>query len=232
MPELTFAPVRDSKLQAVPEAAQQFNYGNVPALRHIILFAGEDKSTWERSIVEFDVFQLAGATVLAAKLVREITSLSNEGHQARISRCTRPGAWVESEVTWLRYRASSNWTVGGGDFDDGGPPAALVYTEPTMTGEHEVAGLLPFVEDALENRGGIVSLITRLADEGPTVDTGATWNSRESAQSWRLVVEFAPPDAGRRSIKPASRRPPAIRAASAMIPCAAARPDSPARRRR
>ncbi len=99
MPELSFAPVRDSKLQGVPVSGQQFNYGNGLTMRHIILFAGSDKSTWERSIVEFDVSQLAGATVLTAKLVREITSVANPGHEAKVSRCTRPGAWVENQVT-------------------------------------------------------------------------------------------------------------------------------------
>lgn len=230
MPELSFAPVRDSKLQGIPVSTQQFNYGNALTLRHIILFAGEDKSTWERSIVEFDVSQLASATVLAATLVREITALSNGGHQVKISRCTRPGAWVENQVTWLKYKTGSDWTASGGDFDDSGPPAALVYTEPTTTGEHEVAGLRPFVRDALENHGGIVSLMTRLADEAPTVDTGAAWNSRERAPGWRLVVEFALPDAGRRSIRPGRHRPPAIRAASPGLPRSAARPTRPARR--
>lgn len=234
MPEQTFLPVRDSKMQGIPEFAQALNYGGAPTLRHVVLYAGGGKSTWERTIVDFDVAEISEAKILGAKLVREITLLSNGGHQARLSRCTRPGEWVESEVTWLRYKAGADWTDNGGDFDDTGPPAVLTYDEPTITGEHEIGGLLAFVEDAIESRGGIVSLITRLSDETPDVDTGATWYSREGLQSWRLVVEYAPPDAGRRSTPRSSRRRSMTPRASSRParPHASVQPQQPMRRRR
>jgi hypothetical protein len=123
MPELSFVPVRDSKMQGIPKGAQEFNFGGASSLRHITLFSGQSKSTWERGIVDFDVSELAGTAVLTAKLVREIAMLSNGGHQAKLSRCTRPGTWVEGQVTWLEYKNGSDWTTGGGDLDDGGPPA-------------------------------------------------------------------------------------------------------------
>ena len=199
MPERTFLPIRDSKMQGAPEFAQDLNYGGAQALRHIVLYSGETKTTWERAIVDFDVSELAKATIIAAKLVRDISSLaSGAGPEAHLSRCTRAGDWVESQVTWLRYKSGADWTDAGGDFDDTGPPAALTYNEPTAAGEHEIGGLLPFVEDAIESRGDVVSLITRLADETPDADTGATWFAKDHPQSWQLVVEYAPPDRGRR----------------------------------
>lgn len=231
MPELTFLPARDSKMQGVPEFAQELNYGSAPRLRHIVLYSGETKTTWERTIVDFDVSELAEATIISAKLVREITSLiSGEGPEAKLSRCTRAGEWVEGEATWLQYKTGAAWSNVGGDFDDAGPPAALTYNEPTVTGAHEIGGLLPFVEDAIENWNGVVSLIERLSDEDPDVDSGAEWFSKERPQGWRLVVEYAPPDPGRRSTptkQPAgpsqspSRRP--------HLPTSAARHATPSR---
>ena len=234
MPEEAFLPIRDSKMQGIPEFAQALNYGGAPTLRHIVLYAGGGKSTWERTIVDFDVAQISEAKILGAKLVREITLLSNGGHQAKLSRCTRPGEWVESEVTWLRYKAGADWTDNGGDFDDTGPPAVLTYDEPTITGEHEIGGLLAFVEDAIESRGGIVSLVTRLSDETPDVDTGASWFAKGHAQSWRLVVEYTAPNAGRRSIPRSTKRGSTTpRAPSRPAhPHASARPQQPIRRRR
>ncbi len=235
MPELTLLPVRDSKMQGTPEFAQELNYGSATSLRHIVLYSGETKTAWERTIVDFDVSELAEATIIAAKLVREITSVaSGAGPEAKLSRCTRAGEWVESQVTWLQYETGADWTDGGGDLDDTGPPAALTYDEPTVTGEHEIAGLLPFVEDAVESWGGIVSLITRLSDEAPDVDAGATWFAKGHPQSWRLVVEYAPPDPGRRttptrtSTGPLRRPHPPANAAAGFSPI---RPRPPRRRR-
>ncbi len=235
MAELTFLPVRDSRMQGAPEFAHEANYGSAPTLRHVVLYAGGSKSTWERTIVDFDVSELAEATIIAAKLVREITSAgSGNGPEAKLSRCTRAGEWVESQVTWLRYKSGADWTKAGGDFDDTGPPAVLTYDEPTATGEHEIGGLLPFVEDAIKSWGGIVSLITRLSDEAPDVDTGATWFAKGRPESWRLVVEYVPPDPGRRTTPtrvPAgqSRRPhPPASATGEVSP---ARPQPPRRRR-
>ncbi len=235
MPELSFLPVRDSKMQGAPDFAQELNYGSAPSLRHIILYSGETKTTWERTIVDFDVSELTESITISAKLVREIFSLaSGDGPSAKISRCTRAGEWVESEVTWLRYKAGADWTDNGGDFDDTGPPAGLTYDEPTITGEHEIGGLLAFVEDAIESRGGIVSLITRLSDETPDVDTGATWFAKGHGQSWRLVVEYTAPAPGRSSIPRSSRRgSTAPRASSRPArPQASARPQQPRRRHR
>ena len=190
MPEQTFLPVRDSKLQGAPEFAQELNYGSALKLRHVILYSGETKTTWERTIVDFDVSELAEATIIAAKLVRDITSLATgDGPEAKLSRCTRAGDWVESEATWLLYKSGVAWTDGGGDFDDTGPPAALTYNEPTVTGTHEIVGLLPFVADAIENRSGVVSLITRLSDEDPETDNGAEWFAKGRLESWHLVLE-------------------------------------------
>lgn len=233
MVEQSFLPVRDSKIQGTPEFAKSFNYGSAPSLRHVVLYNGGDKTTWERTIVDFDLSALAGKQLVAAKLVREIVNLpSASGPAAKLSRCTRPGAWVESQVSWLNYKAGSAWTDEGGDFDDTGPPGALSYDEPTTTGTHEIGGLLPFVEDALANRGGIVSLITRLADEDPGVDAGAAWQAKGQPNAWQLAVEYGSPDPGRQSVPRSGTKRRGARPYAPATPRRALAPTSPRSPRR
>ncbi len=204
MPSLTVVASIDSYITPVQPNA---NFGADTSVIHGVLYAGANKVQWRRGIGNFNVSALVGAVVLSAKLVREVTSVIGAGGVlARLSRCTRPADWVETQVTWNNYRNGSPWTNGGGDFDDATPPK-IDYAEPSATGAHEVPGLKPFVDDALANRGGLVSIITRLVGEGPGVTQEVSWRSREQGSSgWRLVVEYEVPNAGRRSASPPAHR--------------------------
>lgn len=229
MAELTVEPVRDTYLSGVSKNA---NYGAGQYSQARIVYVGDTKAAWERALGEFDVSELAGATIGSAKLVRHVWSLpGGGGHDAVLTRCSRPGEWVESQVSWNQYKSGATWTTEGGDVDDN-VPGKLTYSEPTSTGDHEISGLATYVVDALANRGGIVSLLIRLADEDPDVDQGAVWRTKEyGADVWRLTIEYtpAPDEGGRRSLRTGRRRPPALR------PARADRPTSglpPARARR
>ena len=217
------------------EAQRTTNFGAAPYAIHDVFYVGGAKIQWRRGIGNFDVSELAGATIDSAKLVRGVLYLVNGGYQAILSRCTRPADWAEHEVTWEQYRAGVPWTIVGGDFDDTGPPAALRYTEPSDLGEHEVPGLEPFVTDALENRNGMVSLITRLANEAPGVSTQSGWHTREAgSQGWRLIIDYSPavpPSPGRRSPQ-RSRRAPATHPARPAKAVAGARQAGPRAARR
>lgn len=233
METITIPAARDSYLSQVQDTT---NFGAGTFVVHDVMYAGGTKTQWRRGIVNFDVSALAGgAQIIAAKLVRELTVIVNPGRQAILSRCTRPADWLENEVTWTWYRVGAAWTHGGGDYDDAGPPAAVTYTEAASTGVHELPGLAAFVTDALANRGGIVSLITRLADEDPDVTTQYGWHSREAgAQGWRLVIDYVPfSEPGHRSLVAGplaagegSMRP--AQPAGAMRPARPGRPARPA----
>ncbi len=178
---------------SMEQAQPDHNYGFQEGVGHRLQYAGEAKVSWRRAIGNFDVSALAGATINSAKLVREVSNIVNPGVEAKLSRCTRPSTWTEGGVTWNKWDGTTDWTTAGGDFDDPGPPGAITYTEPSSTGEHEILGLKAFVEDALDNRGGIVSIITRLWDEDPEVHTEYSWRSKEYGSNiWRLVVDYTP----------------------------------------
>lgn len=215
MPTLVLQPTIDSYMSGVQTGT---NFGGSTQIIHGLVYSGGTKLQWRRGIVNFDVSALSGAIITSAKLVREVLSVSGAGGVgARLSRCTRPAQWTESGVTWNMYDGVNLWTVGGGDLDDDAP-GKIDYSEPSATGDHEIAGLEGYIADALANRGGIVSIITRLQNETPGVTQELNWWSREGANPWRLVVDNERPAPGRRSARP-----------DRAVQTAGVRPSAPAR---
>lgn len=165
MAEASFEPQRDTSMNGKFKTT---NYGATSTIRLGKLYGGGTKSELYRTLLNFDVSSLAGETIQTARLVREITLLAGVGgHGARVLRCTRPDTWVEAEATWDNYKSGTPWTAGGGDFDAVTPPE-VSFSEALETGSHSIFGLTAFVEDALANRSGIVSLLLRLGDESAT----------------------------------------------------------------
>jgi hypothetical protein len=167
----------DSWMNGV-DPADDTNYG-----ASIYLYNGSDygdgKTGMFRSILNVDVSSLAVATIVSAKLVREVDFVSVGNFAATVYRCTRPATWVESEVTWIRYRTGDLWTDGGGDYDDT-TPTPVGFTEAAATGSKEITGLAGFVEDALASRGGVLSMILRPDDEDPGSDAWVAADSMET----------------------------------------------------
>lgn len=172
------------------------NYGSTYGLYNDIMYTGEDKTLWRRTVGIFDVSSLSGATINSAKLVRTIGNVSSGGYAAILSRCTRPADVVEHQVTWNNYNTGNSWTSSGGDFDDtggGGAPAKIDYTEASSTGTHEITGLVTFVTDALASRSGKMAIIIRMVDEDPGITRQVSWYSKEygtEADRWYLEVDY------------------------------------------
>lgn len=234
MAESTFVAVRDSLMNATFPTT---NYGGINKVQHGVLYAGGAKTLLERGIGDFDLSSLGAVTVLHAELVRYIVEVFGAGgFGVEIRRCTRPGTWVENEVTWNNYKAGTPWTVAGGDFSETDPPF-VSYTEALASeiGTFTVTGLGQLVQDAIDKRAGILSIITRIADENPVEDQTVNWWSRESnlvADRWRVVVTY-----GSATVAPAERRDPyvpgrgergAARPGRPAIPSGGMRPAAPA----
>jgi hypothetical protein len=200
MPEIMYEPYADAAMSGInPDT----NYGAGTSISLGVAYFGGGKSEFYRAILDFDVSDLAGESIASARLERFVYDVVGEpGAGAQIVRCTRPGAWVDSEVTWNNYKTGSAWTTPGGDLSLVAP-APVAYTEAGVTGWHAVTGLGAFVDDALANRGGIVSLVLRLADETPDASAEYVFfSTRSTLHQPRLVVEYgeaAPMPAGRRS---------------------------------
>jgi hypothetical protein len=246
--QTTIVADKDAHYWRIPTAAEH-STGNGPEVQHNVTYGGGAKLSHVRAIANFDVSALAGAQILNAKMVRNISAVVGGGTGGTVARCTRPSQWVETAVDWQHFDHAAGvpgeWTSDGGDIDQATPPQ-IDYTEPTTTGEHEIFGLGAFVEDALANRSGIVSVIMRLEDEDPGTSQLFEWRSSEysvAAERWRLVIEYVPAgggaaepldlrDEGRgtrehMSGRRAARPRPATRSQSARPP---ARPRRPANR--
>lgn len=168
------------------------NWGTTNPMNHGVTYSGSSKTEVWRAIANFNVSALAGATINSAKLRRNVSDDPNSPFDVRFARCTRPADWTEGGVTWNKYDGVNNWTAAGGDVDLT-TPAAIVFTEPLGTGWVETTGFKPFVDDALQFRSGIVSIISRAVDENPGVNVHSVWASREAASNkWELEVDYTP----------------------------------------
>lgn len=146
-----------------------------------VLYSGEDKSWWRRSIFRFDLTPVAGLTLTNATLTRQIVDLlGGGGHTTRFSRVT-DAANVGDDPCWIDQDHSEldPWGSDGGDYDHAGPPAGLEIVEPLAIGVHVItdAGLLTLVQDARANRDNVLMLISYLDNEDPGVNTGTHWSS-------------------------------------------------------
>ncbi|MGH6999371.1 MAG: DNRLRE domain-containing protein [Phenylobacterium sp.] len=175
------------------------NYGALVFLWLGANVSGGSKTENRRSILNFDVSSLAGATINSALLRRAIQSSTGGGFAATVYRCTRPADWVEAEATWNNYKSATAWTAAGGDYD-ASTPTPVGYTEPGATGQFDITGLAAFVTDALANRSGIVSVILRANDEAPTSTERTTAQSSETPESPpappTLIVDYTPAGGG------------------------------------
>lgn len=230
MAETTVEADIDSEMTATDASG---NFGDLDLILLGLNYVGGDKQNLWRPIGNFDVSPLAGHAINDAKLIRTIYEVvGTPPWTARVLRCSRPADWVELEVTWNEYSAGNLWTTGGGDKDFNTPPP-VVFTEAQGPGDHEILGMEDFVQDALEFRNGIVSVILQLLDESFDETRQTSWWSKDwGSDVWRLVIDHAPPSPGGRSPRrsslasgtPAARPK---RPSQAVRPNASARPTWP-----
>lgn len=171
------------------------NNGASAGMFNGVLYLGAAKTALHHAIGNFDVNHLRGRTINSAKLQRTIYQVTGSGGVgAKLSRCTRPATWTEGGCTWNKYDGTNAWTAGGGDVDDV-TPTVVSYTEPTGTGVHEITGLAGHVTDALANRAGIVSLLTRLDNEAPATSQAFYFRTKEydGDDRWRIVIDYSGP---------------------------------------
>lgn len=150
-----------------PEAADSWiesanpttNYGSEETLQFGYDLA-EDSA--KRAILEFDLSEIrAGRLITQAYLYLRISTASAIASPAYIDRLTQTG-WKHLEITWNAYASGQAWTSVGGDFDTAN---RVSFNLPTSTGDFEVYNLEPMVQDAIDNRSGILRIGIRRATE-------------------------------------------------------------------
>lgn len=142
------------------------NYETGVQLEAGVIITGEDKTSWWRSILNFDLSGFPGASgdITSAKLTIYVNGIVGSGWTVRFERCTRPFTWVEAEVTWNDYSTGNAWTASGGDLTQT-DRASLTTPGGTPPVWVDVTGFKDLVIDAIDNRSDILSFIARQDDE-------------------------------------------------------------------
>ena len=143
-----------------------------------------------RSLLDFDISAIpAGSTIQdTSKLELYVLSIYTNGSgTAQTGYRITQAAWTETGVTWNKYDGTNAWTTAGGDYST----PSVSYTGPTTTGWFSISGssFAAFLQDALDNRAGIVRLILRLDAEDGSVRGFAASNDEDATNPPKLTVD-------------------------------------------
>lgn len=118
---------------------------------------------FRRALLKFDVSSIPAGAIIGAATLTLFGDYSAVGadYDPRTFycyRCTR--AWVEGQATWIIYSTGNDWaTAGLGAGTDyvttGGDTTSQTLLDPRL----EFDGLAALVQDALDNRSGILNVV-------------------------------------------------------------------------
>lgn len=153
----------------------------------------KDPAKIARPLIRQDISSLAGATIHDTSKLRLYCSevFTNQG-AAYVYRLTQTG-WTEAGVTWNKYDGVNAWGTPGGDYSTPSVP----FSTPAASGWLEIAGSSPnylsvLLQDALDNRGGAVEMILKLAIESGDSEKGCSFHAEEHFYPPELVIDYTP----------------------------------------
>ncbi len=187
MPSNVYGPTKDSSIR---DDNPDINYGSNELMN--VGFDDADKNDpVYRALLEFDISDLVGEAIDAASELKVFVYTIDGGQAFTCHRFTK--VIVEGEVTWNKNHATSNWASPGGDF----AAPTVAFTGPSSTGYQVIltgSGLAAFLQDAIDNRSGIVYMILKADDEA----TQNEWSFRAKeylggGQEAKLTVVYDVP---------------------------------------
>lgn len=155
---------------------------SIPQLYVGVVKSGTTKNQRSRALFSFDLAATpdagaappAGAPLTSATITLQIDEVTGaSGWTLYLQRITRDdyiGAASTGAATWSLYRNNPPpdqlyWTTPGGDVST--PPADLILSSPTTLGAWTITGLLPFVQDAYQNRQNRLHVRLTALNENP-----------------------------------------------------------------
>lgn len=116
-----------------------------------------DNNNKRQYILEFDASAIpSGSTINDASLTLNITFVLSSGLTYKLTRLTQ--SFTEALATYNTYNGSDAWPGGAGAEGDTDDTYALTGTYPSSTGSWSL-DVKNLVQDAVDNRSGIVRLI-------------------------------------------------------------------------
>lgn len=141
-----------------------------------------------RGLMRADISSIAGETINSTSKLEVYVSVAYGATAQTIHRITQ-GAWTEMGATWNKYDGINAWATPGGDFSTPTVP----YTSPSATGWFTITGadLAAFLQDALDNRAGIVDMLLKCDTEPQGPAKGFLFNSDDAASNKpKLTVDY------------------------------------------
>lgn len=144
-------------------------------------------------LVTFDLTAFKDSSlILSATLELNLVTTVSNSLDWFIHRLRRT-IWAETTSTWLQHGAAGNWETAGAkgvalDIDSIVPPV-LTDTMPgnTPTGWYSFGNVLPFVQDAIDNRSGLCHM--RIAQRNVRSATIFVFRSREDITAGPEVLQ-------------------------------------------
>jgi len=164
------------------------NYGTSVYLQVRYQGASTKSSAYaQRTWIEVDISAIpSGSTIASTSKLEKYCTGVDAAAAATLYRVTQTDV-VELEVTWNSRKTGSAWVTPGGDYGD----PHVHFTTPAAPGWFTItdAEFAAFLQDALNNRGGIGRMLLRIDTESaPT--KGAAFSSDDDTHdpSWKLKL--------------------------------------------
>lgn len=178
MAEQTFQSTKDSYIRNTSPTSNQGSNSS--------LIYGQAGTSTYRTPIAFDVSSMpSGSVVKYAYLDLTVSTSIGAGETFEIRRLTKD--WTELQVTWNNANTGDAWDTAGGDFvEDLGVDFTLPPTGATAI------NVTALVQDAFQNRGGLVNLLIKSSTETTPNHYNVTRSRDYStvADRPRLVVEY------------------------------------------
>lgn len=190
-----------ARITAIDQIFPTNNFDGTAAIG--VYFIAGSKSALRRTLSVWDVFGVpaVGTQFVGGELINDAylegIVLSRFGtivYPGWIIRIKRDD-WLSSQATWERYITTNVWSAlganGSGDID-GVTPAMVAFSIPGGPGPFTWTGLQPHVQDAIDNRFGLVNLRFHLDDERGFADNPNDRMITIQGATFYLCVDYTP----------------------------------------
>lgn len=161
---------------ALEEKDPDTNFGSDTACS-VGLMSGGDRDR-RRCIFEVNLTPYVNTVITGAKFRYYIHTTNMADSELCTNKRITRSDWVESQVTWNKYKTGSNWTAAGGDH--AAPSGTFTCDESTGWKTRDI---LDHAQDAIADRGGWLQLLMFASSAGLQNDEAMTVRTSDYAGS-------------------------------------------------
>lgn len=186
MPQLVIDPI--PKCNHLYEGTPDTNWGGGDVLEVRFVPQPKGADIISRSIMDADISAIPGGETINPTSKLELYCWSIQtASAATIHRITEAG-WTEYGSTWNDSDAPTPWATPGGDYSSPTVP----FTTPASLGWSTITGedLAAFLQNALDNWGGIARMLLKVDAEHTLKGGGMYWSDDKPGLEPKLTVDY------------------------------------------